>query len=215
MADRRFLLAGARPGVVLLLLIACCAGCQPSRPVSSRKLFNHQAMISFSGLNRPATVDDVRTSLATPRDWELMAPKSTPLYTHQQWRSPSTHTGVGVVLAHLPLPLSARFVVWLARQEYAKQAQDGRVLQEQVDALGRYWFEAENGKYHIRGYVIAQGFSAWIVYVGYRTSYTPDVGEIALASRSLESAVPMLDNAAAPTPPPTPPTTRPSETAQP
>jgi hypothetical protein len=121
--------------------------------------------------------------------------QSNALFTHQQWRSPSTHTGVGVVLAHLPLPLSAKMVVWFAKQQYSSEQHDGKVIDEWVDSLGRSWFEAENEKYHLRGYVVVKGFEAWVVYFGYRVHYAPDIAEISLSARSAETAVPMIDDA--------------------
>lgn len=178
----------------LLTVFAWAGGCQTGPQVSSRRLIEHQAMIDFSGLNPPAAFASVQTTLATPRHWTEMHPKSTALYTHQQWKSPSGHTGVGVVYCHMPLPLSAKAVVWLAKQEYSKREQDGRVISEWTDDLGRCWFEAENYKYHVRGCVVVKGFDAWISYFGYRTQYPPQVAEIALAARSAESAVPLPDS---------------------
>lgn len=182
----------------LLILLAWAGGCQTGQQVSSRRLIEHQAFIDFAGLKYDARVASVKTTLATPRNWELMPRQATAIYTHEQWRSPSTHTGVGVVFAHLPLPLSAKAVVWLAKQEYAKKKQDGKVVSEWTDALGRSWFEAENDRYHVRGYVVVKGFNAWVVYFGYRVKYAMDVAEISLAARSVETAVPLMDDAAAP-----------------
>lgn len=184
------------PGAGLLVLFCYVGGCQSATQVSGRRLIEHQAFIDFSGLKKDEAVDSVKTTLAAPRQWEVMPLQSNPLFTHQQWRSPSTHTGVGVVLAHLPLPLSPSTVVWIAKQRYAHDRGDGKVLGEWTDPLGRSWFEAENEKYHIRGYVVVKGFEAWIIYFGYRTHYAPDLAEISLAARSAETAVPMIDEAA-------------------
>lgn len=198
--------AGALQAAVLFGLLAWAGGCQTGQPVSSRRLIEHQAFIDFAGLKKDAPQSAVRTTLATPRNWETMPRQSTALYTHEQWRSPSTNTGIGVLYAHLPLPLSAKAVVWLARQEYTKKAEDGRVLNEWTDSLGRSWFEAENNKYHVRGYVVVNGFDAWVVYFGYRVKYPMDVAEISLAARSAETAVPMIDDGAASAAPATQPT---------
>lgn len=183
-------------GAGLLVLSLSITGCQSGAQVSGRRLIEHQAFIDFSGLKHDEPVASVQTTIAAPRQWELMPLQSNPLFTHQQWRSPSTHTGVGVVLAHLPLPLSAQTVVWFAKKQYAQNRDDGKVLNEWVDGLGRSWFEAENDKYHLRGYVVVKGFEAWVVYFGYRTHYPPDVAEISLAARSAETAVPLVDEAA-------------------
>jgi hypothetical protein len=140
--------------------------------------------------------------MAAPRRWVPLPFKPNPLYTHEQWKSPSGHTGVGVVCAHLPLPLSTSTVVWLAKKEYVKQGKDGKLLGEWTDSLGRSWFEAENDKYHVRGFVCVKGFTAWIIYFGYKSKYPPDVAEISLAARAADSVVPGGEAVA--------PTTRPS-----
>jgi hypothetical protein len=179
--------------VALTVSLVLTGGCQSGEPVSSRRLIEHQALIDFSGLDSVRQIKDLAVAIAPPRRWEELPGKSNPLYTHTQWRSPSTHTGVGVLSAHLPLPLSTKAVVWLAKQEYSKQGKDGKLIGEWTDALGRSWFEAENEKYHVRGYVVVKGFSAWVVYFGYRTRYAPDIAEIGVAARSADTAVPTIE----------------------
>jgi hypothetical protein len=180
------------PAAVVLTigLTGLLGGCQNGQGFSSRRLIEHQALIDFSGLDSVRKCEHVDVAIAPPRRWEALPVKNNPLYAHQQWRSPSGHTGVGVLCAHLPLPLSTNTVVWLAKQEYAKRGNDGKLIGEWTDVLGRSWFEAEDGKYHVRGYVVTRGFSAWIVYFGYRTRYSPDLAEISIAARSAETAVP-------------------------
>lgn len=180
--------------VSLTVCLIWLGGCQSGDSVSSRRLIEHQALIDFSGLDSPRQITELAAAIAPPRRWEMQPGKSNPLYTHQQWRSPSGHTGVGIVSAHLPLPLSTKAVIWLAKQEYSKQAKDGKLMDEWTDALGRSWFEAENEKYHVRGYVVAKGFHAWVIYFGYRTRYAPDIAEIGVAARSAETAVPQTDD---------------------
>ena len=119
------------------------------------------------------------------------------LYTHEQWRSPSSLTGVGVAYVRLPLPLSSKAIAWFAKQEYGKKAADGRIIAEWTDELGRSWFEAENKKYHVRGYVTTRGLEAWIVYSGYRLTDPPEPAEISLATRSAETFIPIPANAPA------------------
>ena len=171
-------------------LLGLLVGCQSGPNFSSRRLIEHQALIDFSGLDSARQFEQLEVVISAPRRWEPLPLKQNPLYLHQQWRSPSGHTGVGVLCAHLPLPLSTSAVVWLAKQEYAKKGKDGKLLDEWTDSLGRSWFEAEDGKYHVRGYVVARGFRAWIVYFGYRTNYPPDLAEISIAARSAETVVP-------------------------
>src|SRR5579863_8383747 len=176
--------------VAVALSFIWAGGCQTAEPVSNRRLIEHQALIDFSGLDSVRTLNGMEVAIAPPRRWEKLASKPNPLYAHTQWRSPSGHTGVGVLNAHLPLPLSTKAMVWLAKQEYSKQGRDGKLIGEWTDALGRSWFEAENEKYHVRGFVVVKGFNAWVVYFGYRTRYTPDLGEISVAARSADTAVP-------------------------
>jgi hypothetical protein len=111
-------------------------------------------------------------------------------YTNMQWRSPSRNTGVGVAFVKMPLPLPAKAIAWLAQKEYAKRADDGKILATWEDALGRPWFEAENTRYHIRGYVVTKGFEAWIIYCGYKREQPPSGAELNVAARALETIVP-------------------------
>jgi hypothetical protein len=173
------------------LLLLAATGCQFQQGVFAERLIQHQAMIDCSGLNDPQLIDSVKVNAAAPRTWKALDVKKTALYTDFQWRSPNKQTGLGVAYVHLPLPLTAPMIVWLARQEYLKRGDSGQVLGQWTDALGRPWFEAENAKYHIRGYVITKGFDAWIIYCGYkRTDEPPSAADLGLAARALETIVP-------------------------
>ena len=87
--------------------------------------------------------------------------------------------------------------MWFAKQRYSKQSEDGKLINQWVDALGRSWFEAENNKYHVRGYVVTKGFTAWIVYSGFKTQGPIDTSELALAARSMETMIPQINKRAA------------------
>lgn len=199
-------------GVGCVLVVA--SGCQGVQPVAHQRLIEHQALIDFAGLKPAANISSLKVVAAVPQSWEVMPTQSGALYTHGQWRSLSTHTGVGAAYVRLPLPFSAKTVLWLARQEYSKKSDDGKIIAEWTDELGRNWFEAENNRYHVRGYALAQGFEAWIIYFGYKVNYPPDPSEISLAARCADSFVPMLDGNAAPTKAPVSrPATRPEKAA--
>ena len=176
--------------LVLLAVLAGAGGCQTNAPVSNRRLIEHQAMIDFSGLAPAEPVEAVKVSCSVPRQWDAMPLKKTALYAHQQWKSPSTRTGMGVVHVRLPLPLSERTLLWLAKREYTKASDDGKLVGQWTDELGREWFEAQNNKYHVRGYAIVRGFNAWLVYFGSKTGYPPDVAELSLAARAVETFIP-------------------------
>ena len=158
-----FVLVGGVTGLFTL------TGCQVGQSVPTARLIQHQAMIDPTGLNETAVAEPVKVHIAAPQRWEQLDPKKHALYTDLQWRSPSKMTGVGVAHLRLPLPIPARAVVWLAQKEYAKKANDGKILGTWDDHLGRPWFEAENSTYHVRGYVVSKGFEAWIIYCGYKT----------------------------------------------
>jgi hypothetical protein len=190
----------------VLLLLA--GGCQGVKPIQSHRLIEHQALIDFSGLKPAETVSDLKVNAAIPQAWETMPLQKGTLYNFGQWRSPSTRTGVGAAYIRLPLPIGAGGVLWLAKHKYAEQASDGKLIAEWTDELGRNWFEVENSKYHVRGYALAEGFEAWIVYFGYKLSYPPDLGEISLAARAADTFVPLTGNAAEPVTKPA--TTQPS-----
>jgi hypothetical protein len=187
--DRSFVL-------LQILLLAFTAGCQLPQPGLGNRLEAHVALVDQSGLMPENTLSNLNVRIALPEGWEPMTAQSTPLYVHQQWRSPSRMTGVGVAYVHMPLPMSAKALVWLARTQYSKitareHKADAQVLGEWTDSLGREWFEGENDKYHIKGYVVTNGFDAWAVYSGYRLRGVPRRGEVNMAFRSMDSIVPI------------------------
>jgi hypothetical protein len=172
------------------MLLFGADGCQVQQTVTNRRIIEHQALIDFSGLRSPEVIESLRASCSVPSTWQALPRQETALYVHEQWKSPSTHTGVGVAYIRMPIPLSENAILWLAKKEYTNKSTDGREIAQWTDAVGRRWFEAENNKYHVQGYVIARGFSAWVVYFGYKTAYPPDFAEMSLAARAAEMVVP-------------------------
>ena len=180
----------AVPVVIALIGLSGMTGCQLSPSIPAARLIQHQAMVDASGLSDSATVAALKVHIAAPEKWEPLELGKHSIYTNMQWRSPSRNTGVGVAYVRLPLPLPAKAIAWLAQKEYSKRANDGRILRTWDDALGRPWFEAENSKYHLRGYVVTKGFEAWIIYCGYKREQPPSASELNVAARSLETIVP-------------------------
>jgi hypothetical protein len=174
-------------------LIACLAGCQTGPPVETHRLIQHQAFIDFSGLNPPEVSPPIKMQASLPVAWSLHGTDIKALYNHQQWKSPSSRTGVGAIYAKLPFPISADVLLWLGRQQYTSQAADGKELGTWTDELGRHWFEAETKKYRARGYAIVKGRDAWIVYMGYKVNVPPEPADISLAARCIETFVPLPD----------------------
>lgn len=180
----------------MILSILLIAGCQQAQPNLGNQLAAHVALVDLSGLEPDTTMQTLQVRVAIPRGWESMEPDSTPIYEHEQWRSPSRMTGVGVAYIHMPLPLSAKALVWLARTQYSRQLAadhkpDPKVLGEWTDSLGREWFEGENEKYHVKGYVVTSGMDAWAVYSGYRLRGARRPKEINMAFRSMDSIIPL------------------------
>ena len=176
--------------LAVALLVATATGCASYSKVTNRRLIQHQAMIDFSGLAPREEIAAVKVSCSVPRQWEAADLKKTPLYAHQQWKSPSGNTGVGVVHVRLPFPISDKMLIWFAKREYTKSSDDGKMIGQWTDEIGREWFEAENNKYHVRGYAIVRGWHAWMVYFGSKTGYPPDMAELSLAARCVETFVP-------------------------
>jgi hypothetical protein len=194
----RLLMSGRIVPLVLLglLLTGAAGGCQQVQRVSVARLVDHQAMIDFSGLADVATFEPVKAQAAAPRSWKPLDVKRTSLFTDVQWKSPSGVSGVGVTYIKLPLPLGARTILWFAKNEYAKKhGGDGRLVDSWTDDLGRLWFVAENDKYRARGFIVARGWEAWVVYCGYKTERPPDATELSLAARCLETIVPLPGDA--------------------
>ena len=182
---------GAAVVLAAAIVLPILTGCQQKQQVTRQKLIDHVALIDFTGLKPVEAVDSVKVQAAVPRQWEQLALQSNRLYTHQQWRSPSSRTGVGVAHVRLPFPLSTRMLLWLAKREY--KSNDGRVISEWTDDLGRPWFEAENDKYRVRGFVVVNGFQAWVIYFGHKSKEPPDPAELSLAARAATSVVPNID----------------------
>jgi hypothetical protein len=181
---------GIRTTLLFLISLTLLSGCQLTQSVSTARLIQHQAMIDPSGLKDSSICQDVKVHVAAPQKWEPLTAKKTAIYTDMQWRSPSKMTGVGVAYVHLPLPIPASTVAWLAEKEYTKRSDDGKLLSMWTDALGRPWFEAENNRFHVRGYIVTRGFEAWLIYCGFRLEQPPSAAELNVAWRSLETIVP-------------------------
>ena len=173
----------------LTLLMVAGSGCQ-NQTITAAKIAHQQRTIDHTGLKQVADYDVVKARAAAPRTWEQLNVKKTKLFTDIQWRSPTRLTGVGVAYIRLPLPLPASALIWFAKQEYTKKANDGKLLAEWTDDIGRPWFEAQNNKYHVKGYVVTKGFEAWIVYSGYKVATPPSEEELKLARRAQETIVP-------------------------
>src|SRR5689334_23163679 len=92
------------------VLVASCAavilagvvGCQSGVAVETHRLIEHQALIDFSGLRAPEVAADVRMQASVPASWSLHGIEKRTLFNHQQWKSPTARTAVGVIYARLP-----------------------------------------------------------------------------------------------------------------
>ena len=186
--------------LITFFILGNNVGCQQTATVTHRRLIEHQAMIDFSGLKPAEQIDALNCHAAVPRIWQEMKQHTNPLYTHQQWKSPSTKTGIGIAYIRMPLPVSKGLLMWLAKREYTKKGNDGRILAEWTDELGRPWFDAANDKYRVRGYVVVSGFQAWVIYFGHKVDFPPDPAELSLAARAAESVLPNLPGARDATP---------------
>jgi hypothetical protein len=174
----------------LAAMLTVVGGCATVDSVSTRRLIEHRAMVDLSGLGPLTRYDDVQAQAAVPRTWQPSRVKNAPLYTDMHWRSPSGRTGVGIVYIRTPLPLRPGLLIWLAQREYARRADDGRMLARWSDSAGREWFEAQNSRYHIRGCAMVSGTNAWIIYSGRKSGEAPDAAELGLAWRCLQTVIP-------------------------
>jgi hypothetical protein len=176
----------------LLLLALAAAGCQTGVPtVSNRILIAHLPGVDFSGLKPMRSLETIRVDCSVPEKWIPLHLDYNALYIHQQWKSPTGASGTGVLYARLPFPLSAKTLLWFAKLEYSKKSSGGgEALGEWTDDLGRPWFEAENEKYHVKGYAVVNGADAWIVYYGYKTYRPLNPSELNVAARFVDTVVP-------------------------
>ena len=178
-----------------LLLFSILAGCEATPSVSVDRLVAYQAGIDLSGLKPPQALQLLKVAASIPNRWEPLRFQRRFVYVHQQWRSPSRNTGIGVAYIHMPLPVSAKMILWFAKTQYENQSRSdgkpmGTLLGQWTDSIGREWFEAQDNKYHVKGYAITNGFDAWIIYSGYRWRNGLNLPEIAMAERSMDSILP-------------------------
>jgi len=174
-----------------LFALLLCVGCQ-SGSISRSKLAASQLQVKFDGLESTRVLTSVCASGATPRQWTKRPTEKGAIYTHEQWRSPTGVTSVGVVYVHLPLPIGPAAILWLAEQHFAAMpGETGHVLAAWTDALGRSWFTAQNPKCSICGYIMTEGASAWIVYYGYKLDRGLQPGELSVAARSVTTIIPL------------------------
>jgi hypothetical protein len=190
MGLRLTLRAAVRVFIPFLFTFSLLSGCQSANLPSAGQLIEHRDSIDASDLLPCSEVEQLNVSLALPNGWKALGVQKNPLYAHQQWRSPSKRTAVGVTFIHMPLPLSTKTLVWFAMQEAGKQTQ-GKIIRQWKDDLGREWFEAENVKYHMTGYVMTRGFDAWINYCGYRVQEEKMPQEMEVGGKSLDTIVPL------------------------
>jgi hypothetical protein len=172
-------------------MLAACAACQ-YQPISAVELEIHQSQLNKAGLTPPHVVSMLRITCAPPEEWEPLVPQSNLIYSHRQWRSLDHQVGMGVAYMHTPVPFSAQMLVWFAKARYRESdTSHGRLLGEWTDSLGRYWFEAEDNRFHVTGYAMTRGLDAWIVYSGFRLTGKAQRTEIALAAKGADSVAPL------------------------
>lgn len=178
--------------ILLLVVISpLVVGCQTAPMPSKARLTEYREALDDSGLSLPMAVQTVNLNASLPNGWRSLGVQKSALYTHTQWRAPSRRTAVGSTYVKMPLPLSTKTLVWFALKEVAKKSNDGKIVRRWQDKLGREWFEAENSKYHMTGYVMTRGFDAWINYVGRRKNEPTESAEVALGEKALETFMPL------------------------
>lgn len=191
-----FIMRARRPNIVYLLIPTLCgmgllSGCQIGSSVPKAKLAEYRGKVDAAGLASPMADEAMKITAALPSGWLPMAVQKSALYIHQQWRSPSRRTAVGVTYIRMPIPLSTKMLAWIARGEATKRLTNARILRQWTDSIGREWFEAEDAKYHMVGYAMTSGFDAWINYSGYRVREPQEPGQIELAVKSLGTILPL------------------------
>src|SRR3954465_15906990 len=191
MGTLSWLVKGCRLGSVFAVVFAFVSGCQMAAPTSKALFTEYRDKVNESGLALPLAVDPLKVNVAYPSGWQALPLQKNALYSHQQWRSPSKRTGVGVTYVHMPLPLSTKTLVWFAMNEAGKKTNNGKIIRQWHDELGREWFEAENDRYHMTGYVMTRGFDALSNYCGYRRQEPMEPLEIQLGNRALDTVVPL------------------------
>src|SRR4051812_666127 len=92
----------------ILIAVAVLSGCQLAPNVSVKRLVAHRDETDLTGLEQTKLQSDLKVSWAVPRGWEALPIKKGAIYQHQQFRSPTLATGVGVAHIQVPLPIPAQ-----------------------------------------------------------------------------------------------------------
>ncbi|HEX2971245.1 MAG TPA: hypothetical protein VHP11_02860 [Tepidisphaeraceae bacterium] len=179
-----------RIAIFSLVVSSLVAGCQLTT-VPQQAMVEHHQQINASDLDLPIEIQPLKAHVALPAGWFPLGLQKATLYSHCQWRSPTKRTAVGITHVPMLLPLSTKALVWMAMGEITKRVNDGKIIRQWTDEVGRQWFEAENSKYHLTGYVMTRGFDAWINYSGYRVGEPKEESEVALAIKSLDTILPL------------------------
>jgi hypothetical protein len=125
-------------------------------------------------------LESVNAECWPPVGWQLTPMKSGLTYVHELWVSPTGDTAYGVIGIRLPFPFGPKLVLWRFMEEMKQSEGEGKLLSRR-ESGGKLIFEAEGGRYHLRGIVVAKGFSAWVVYAGALRGRPENAAELSLA----------------------------------
>ena len=156
-----------------LVAFAVTSGCQSTMP-PAQALIEVREKVDGEGLTIAREVSPVKASVSVPPGWRTLKLQKTAIYTHQQWRSPTRRTAVGVTYIRMPLPFSAKTLAWLASARWAKAPRRGPP--PRTDPAPRM---VRGGERQVPRHRLLHDprQDAWINYSGWRVKEPREAGE--------------------------------------
>ena len=174
---------------IILLIGVGCVGCSSKRGAElagGREGPDAQQAMWTQTLEEPTPVEELDALVVPPIAWTREPMKTSARHQHQVWVSPSGEAAYGVIYFTLPLPVGEDLALHGFLAEMKKSEGEATLLTKNRDG-DRIRFEAEGGKYRIRGILLTRGFHGWAVYAGTLRATPDEVDELAVAVQAREN----------------------------
>ena len=177
---------------VILLIGVGCASQRDAELAGGREGPSAQQAMWTQTLEEPIPVEELDALVVPPLTWKREPMKTSARHQHQVWVSPSGEAAYGVIYFTMPLPVGEDLALHGFLAEMKKSEGEATLLSRNRDG-DRIRFEAEGGKYRIRGILLTRGFHGWAVYAGTLRGHALPVDELALAVQARENTALGLD----------------------
>lgn len=152
------------------------AGCAASATSKAKPPLQRQDL-------QPTTIDidELDATCIPPPGWTIdPAAPSSDRARQRVWVSPTGKTSYGVIYFTLPIPVGNDIALLGFLSEMKRHEGQATLINKQREG-DRLRFEAEGGRYYVRGVIATAGFHGWAVYAGTLAGEQPVAAELASA----------------------------------